>query len=92
MALRWLAIDMNETVTWPPHCPCDTASTTESTGLSYRDKLWIGVGAGLGAAVILILVFFLVLCIPFTVNYRQKKKLFDSVSKVGDCIFVKLAY
>jgi hypothetical protein len=69
-----------------------TASTTESTGLSALDKLWIGVGAGLGAAVILIALFCLIaLCIPLTVNYWQKKKLFDSVNKVGDNTVVTLA-
>jgi hypothetical protein len=66
-----------------------TASITESTGLSARDKLWIG--TGLGAPVILIAVFCLTLCILFTVNYWKKKKLFDSVNEVGDNTIVTLA-
>lgn len=70
---------------------CATASTAAEPA-SYYDKLWIGVGAGLGAAVILIVLFLLALCVPFCVNYRQKKKMFNSVAKVSDyCVsFSKL--
>ena len=42
-------------------------------------------GAGLGA--ILITVILLAICVPLSVKYRQiKKKMFDSMPKVGDYI------
>ena len=75
-----------------PCCYGDIANlTTESPSLSFYDMLWIGVGAGLGA--ILIAVILLAICVPLSVKlYRQiKKKMFNSMPKVGDCGIIKFA-